>query len=97
MEKLLFTLPTKEMIDIGQSVAEIANSYENGHFTDESLTNFLYQETLNMNESDFDNYEMAHLARQYVNEDVISSFDEAEENIKYERELEGEYNERQFT
>ena len=43
MEKLLFTLPTKEMIDIGQSVAEIANSYENGHFTNESLTNFLYQ------------------------------------------------------
>jgi hypothetical protein len=50
-----------------------------------------------MNESEFDNYEMAHLARQYVNEDVISSFDEEEENIKYERELEGEYNERQFT
>ena len=28
MEKLQFTLPTKEMIDIGQSVAEIANAYE---------------------------------------------------------------------
>lgn len=96
MEKLQFTLPTKEMIDIGQSVAEIANAYENGHFTDESLTNFLYQETLNMNESDFDNYEMAHLARQYVNEDVINSIDEEEENRKFEKELEGEYNARQY-
>ena len=63
MEKLIFTLPTKEMIDIGQSVAEIANSYEN-YF---DLGGF------------------------------FSSFDEEEENIKYERELEGEYNERQFT
>ena len=49
-----------------------------------------------MNESDFDNYEMAHLARQYVNEDVISSFDEEEENRKFEKELEGEYNARQY-
>ena len=54
MEKLLFTLPTKEMIDIGQSVAEIANAYESNHFTEESLSNFLFQETLNMPDVEFD-------------------------------------------
>ena len=35
-------LPTKQMVEIAQSVAEIANAYESNHFTEESLSNFLF-------------------------------------------------------
>ena len=84
-------LPTKQMVEIAQSVVEIANAYESNHFTEESLSNFLFQETLNMPDVEFDVEKIAEIAREYVDEDVINSIDEEEENRKYEIELEGEY------
>ena len=69
-------LPTKQMVEIAQSVAEIANAYESNHFTEESLNNFLFQETLNMPDVEFDVEKIAEIARDYVDEDVINSIDE---------------------
>ena len=84
-------LPTKQMIETAQSVAEIANAYEKKHFTEESLSSFLFQETLNMPDVEFDVEKIAEIAREYVDEDVINFYEEEEENRKYEKELEGEY------
>ena len=84
-------LPTKQMIETAQSVAEIANAYEKKHFTEESLSSFLFQETLNMPDVEFDVEKIAEIAREYVDEDVINSYDEEEENRKYEKELAGVY------
>ena len=89
-------LPTKQMIETAQSVAEIANAYEKKHFTEESLSSFLFQETLNMPDVEFDVEKIAEIARDYVDEDVINSIDEEEENRKFEKELEGEYDGRQY-
>ena len=49
-----------------------------------------------MPDVEFDVEKIAEIARDYVDEDVINSIDEEEENKKFEKELEGEYDGRQY-